>query len=119
MLQPGRQRGAANACGRRLRYRWLPRHGTAHNSKPLPPFAGICLSARPLQCRPQEYRGGRPAAQGLDRDLLATTMATNANVSSRIAELTQELSADFMMADEPFAASVDFTQAGVQRHWNI
>ena len=46
-------------------------------------------------------------------------LATNDDVSARIAELTQELSADFMMAAEPFAASVDFTQAGVQRHWKI
>ena len=29
----------------------LPRHGTDRDSKPLPSFPGICLPARPLQCR--------------------------------------------------------------------
>jgi hypothetical protein len=34
-------------------------------------------------------------------------MAKNDDVSARIAELTQELSAAFVTVDEPFAAGVD------------
>jgi Transposase len=41
-----------------IRPRPLPRHGTDHDSKPL------CLAARPLQCRQEEYRSGRATAQG-------------------------------------------------------
>ena len=34
-----------------VRRRPLPRHGTDHDSKPLPSFPGFCLPARLLQCR--------------------------------------------------------------------
>ena len=45
-------------------------------------------------------------------DLLRSgTLATNEDVAARIAELTQELSAAFVTAAEPFAAGVDLTQA--------
>ena len=49
----------------------LPRHGTDHDSEPLPSFPRFCLPARPLQCRQEEYRSGRATAQGFGRSLLA------------------------------------------------
>jgi hypothetical protein len=42
-------------------------------------------------------------------------MAKNDDVSARIAELTQELSAAFVTADEPFATGVDLSEAASQR----
>ena len=49
--------------------------GTDHDSKPLPSFPRFCLSARPLQCRQEEYRSGRATAQGFGRSLLALPFA--------------------------------------------
>jgi len=57
------------------RRRPLPRHGTDHDSKPLPLFPRFCLPARPLQCRQEEYRSGRATAQGIGRSLLALPFA--------------------------------------------
>jgi len=54
-----------------IRRRPLPRHGTDHDSKPLPSFPRFCLPARPLQCRQEEYRSGRATAQWFGRSLLA------------------------------------------------
>ena len=59
----------------KIRRRPLPRHGTDHDSKPLPPFPRFCLSARPLQCGQEEYRSGRATAQGFGRSLLALPFA--------------------------------------------
>src|SRR6266850_2319663 len=53
----------------------LPRHGTDHDSKPLPSFPRFCLPARPLQCRQEEYRSGRATAQGFGRSLLVLPFA--------------------------------------------
>ncbi len=54
--------------------RLLPRHGTDLDSKPLPPLPGICLPARPLQSRQEEYRSGRATAQRFGRALLAVVI---------------------------------------------
>ena len=54
-----------------IRRRPLPRHGTDHDSKPLPSFPRFCLPARPVQSRQEEYRSGRATAQGFGRSLLA------------------------------------------------
>ena len=43
------------------------RHGTDHDSKPLPSFPGFCLRARPLQCGQKEHRSSRATAKGFDR----------------------------------------------------
>lgn len=50
------------SCGGRavyvgsFRHRHLPPHAAAHyNSKPMPPFSGIRLSASPLQLRSEEH----------------------------------------------------------------
>src|SRR6266702_4713231 len=58
-----------------VRRRPLPRHGTDHDSKPLPSFPRFCLPARPLQCRQEEYRSGRATAQGFGRSLLTLPFA--------------------------------------------
>ncbi|HEY3835443.1 MAG TPA: transposase [Bryobacteraceae bacterium] len=58
-----------------IRRRPLPRHGTDHDSKPLPSFPRFCLPARPLECRQEEYRSGRATAQGFGRSLLALPFA--------------------------------------------
>ncbi len=55
----------------RCRRHSRPRHGTDHDSKPLPSFPGFCLPARLLQCRQEEHRSGRGTAQGFGRSLLA------------------------------------------------
>src|SRR5258708_39827010 len=39
-----------------------PHHGSAHDSKPLPPPPGICLPARSLRPRQEDHRSGRTAA---------------------------------------------------------
>jgi nitrate/TMAO reductase-like tetraheme cytochrome c subunit len=36
--------------------RRLPRHGTDHDSKPLPSLPRFCLPARLLECRQEEYQ---------------------------------------------------------------
>jgi len=51
------------------------RHGTDHDSKPLPSFPGFCLRARPLQCGQKEHRSSRATAKGLDRSLLTLPFA--------------------------------------------
>src|SRR5215471_18232637 len=53
----------------------LLRHGTAHNSKPLPSFPGLCLSACPLQCRQKEHRGRRAPPPWFNGALLALPSA--------------------------------------------
>jgi|SRR5579872_4380481 len=53
----------------------LPRHGTDHDSKPLPSFPGFCLPACPLQCRQEEHRSGSTTAQRFGRSLLALLFA--------------------------------------------
>ena len=47
----------------------LPRHGTDHDSNPLPSFPRFCLPARPLNCRQEEHRSGRTTAQGFGGSL--------------------------------------------------
>ena len=66
----GRRRrgGTPEAGGLRLRYR--RRHGTRHDSKPLPSPAGIRLSARPLRPRQQDDRSARASAPGYCGGLL-------------------------------------------------
>jgi hypothetical protein len=58
-----------------IRRRPVLRHGTDHDSKPLPSFPRFCLPARPIQCRQEEYRSGRATAQGFGRSLLALPFA--------------------------------------------
>src|SRR5713101_1662042 len=53
-----------------LRLRNDPRHGTAHDSKPLPSPSGIRLPTRPLQPRQEKHRSERSAAGGLGGGLL-------------------------------------------------
>src|SRR5215472_519062 len=55
--------------------RRLLRHGTAHNSKPVPSFPGLCLSACPLQCRQKEHRGRRAPPPWFNGALLALPSA--------------------------------------------
>jgi len=49
------------------------RHGTDHDSKPLPSLPGFYLPAR--QCRQEEHRSSRSTAQGFDRGLLALSFS--------------------------------------------
>ena len=58
-----------------VRRRSLSRHGTDHDFKPLPSFPGFCVPARLLQCRQEENRSGRAAAQGFGRSPLALPFA--------------------------------------------
>jgi hypothetical protein len=51
------------------------RHGTDHDSKPLPSFPGFCLRARPLQCGQKGHRSSRATAKGFDRSLLTLQFA--------------------------------------------
>jgi transposase len=67
-----------------IRRRPFPRHGTDHDSKPLPSFPRFCLPVRPLQCRQEEYRSGRATAQGFGRSLLALPFA-----GARLRQLTE------------------------------
>ena len=69
-----RRRGGAFYPGS-LRLQYSPRHGTDHDSKPLPSLPGICLPSCPVQSGPQEHRSLRAAAQGLGRHLLALPSA--------------------------------------------
>jgi transposase len=53
----------------------LPRHGTDYDSKPLPPFPGLCLPTHPLQCGPEEHRSRCAASPGFGRSLFALPSA--------------------------------------------
>src|ERR1039458_6677835 len=73
-LQIAGRRPLHSANRRGLHRRFLG-HGTDHDSKPLPPLPGICLSPRPLHPGPQEYRDLGAAAPGFGRDLLSLPSA--------------------------------------------
>ena len=76
--------------------RLLPRHGTDHDSKPLPSFSGIRLPARPLQSRQEEHRSRRAAAQGLGGGLLALPSAgARLRSTARSDVSSSSLSGDF------------------------
>jgi hypothetical protein len=51
-LQQGRRDRGGAVYGSGFGYRSLPRHGTHHDSKPLPSLPGICLSSRHIQSGP-------------------------------------------------------------------
>jgi hypothetical protein len=66
-----------------IRCHSLSRHGTDHDSKPLPSFPRFCLPARPLQYRQEEHRSGRATARGFGCSLLALPFAGPRLRSSR------------------------------------
>src|SRR5262249_34096626 len=74
-LQPKGRNGSAAVYGRGLLCYSFPRHGTDHDSKPLPTLSGVCLSSRPVQSGPEEYRGTGATPQGFRCDLLALPSA--------------------------------------------
>src|ERR1022692_4450015 len=66
----GRRRcGGAGYAGS-LRLRNHARHGTDHDSKPLPPPSGIRLPSYPLRPRPEKRRSARAAAGRIGGGLL-------------------------------------------------
>jgi len=56
--------------------RRFSRHATAHNSKPGPPFPGLCLPACPLQCGQEEHRSRRAPPPWFGGHLLALPSAS-------------------------------------------
>ncbi len=60
----GRHRLGGVVYSGSLRLRNRPRHGTDHDSKPLPPPSGVCISARPFQPRQEDHRSELAAATG-------------------------------------------------------
>ena len=74
-LQAGRRAGGGAVYRRGFRRCLLLRHGTDYDSKPLPPFSGLCLLARPLQCGQKKHRSRRAASLGFGRSLFALPSA--------------------------------------------
>src|ERR1022692_1193233 len=71
----GRRRCGGAGYSGSLRLRNHSRHGTDHDSKPLPPPSGIRLLSRPLRLRQEKRRSERPAAGRIGGGLLGVPQA--------------------------------------------
>ena len=99
-----------------IRRRPLPRHGTDHDSEPLRSFPRLCLPARPLQCRQEEYRSGRASAQGFGRSLLALPFAGSAQLNNWLAHFRSSLiSTRGRKTECDIAGQVTFVAAVIRR----